>query len=208
MRALIVILIILAVIALLVHIPVRIRIYAKYENSKFTNDYEIKYGFLTVKRRKEKAKKPKSEKRTENDGAKKKDKPKPIAVIRFIKENIALIKRLITETVGYTTKKLIRFEKFSVKSYVGVDNAMYTALIYGNASAFLYNTVGLLERSVRMKNISIDFQPDFKEQKIFIEFESIIRTKIYNVFGLAWVALRHAMPLVKKRGDLNNGKSD
>ena len=49
MIALIVILVIIAIIAMLLFIPVRIKIYAKYENSKFVHDYKIKYGFVTLK---------------------------------------------------------------------------------------------------------------------------------------------------------------
>ena len=49
--------IIIAFIALLLHIPVRIKVYAKYENREFTNDYIVKYGFITIKKRKLKEKK-------------------------------------------------------------------------------------------------------------------------------------------------------
>ena len=85
---------------------------------------------------------------------------------------------------------------------------MNTALSYGSASAFLYNSLGALEKQVKIKHMDIDFQPDFTQEKIFIEFTSIIRTKIYNVFGLAVLALHRAWPIIKKRGDIYNGKSD
>lgn len=205
MTALVVILIIIAIFALLLHIPVRIKVYAKYENSRLVSDYRIKYGFITAKKRSEKKEKKKTEKTEDKT---KKDKPSPLLIIRFIKENIELVKRFINDVVGYTTKKLIKFEKFKLTAVFGTEDAMDTALIYGGASAFLYNTVGFMERKIRMKNIMIDFKPDFTEPKIFIELESIIRTKIYNVIGLAWVALLRAMPLVKKRGEINNGKSN
>ena len=205
MRALYVILIIIAFIALLVHIPVRIKVYARYENRKFINDYIIKYGFITVKKRKTKEKKdvpPKDEK------ADKKEKTSPLNVITFIRENIDDIKRLITDVVGYTAKKLIRFESFSLDACVGTDDAMDTALVYGGASAFLYNAVGVLERNVKMNGIRINFQPDFTEPKIFIEFQCIIKTRIHNAIGWAFLALRRALPLLKKRGEMKNVKSD
>lgn len=205
MTALVVILIAITIFAFLLHIPVRITIYAKYENSKLVHDYKIKYGFITVKKRSHKKHKKKPE--TAEDKPKS-DKPSPLAIIRFIKSNIELVKRLIKDVAGYTTKKLVRFEKFNITAVLGTDDAMDTALIYGGASAFLYNTVGFMERKIRMKNIMIDFKPDFTEPKIFIEFQSIIRTKIYNVIGLVWITLLRAMPLVKKRGEINNGKSD
>lgn len=202
MIALIVIAVVLAIIAMLLFIPVRIKIYAEYKNSKPVHEFKIKYGFITLNNKKRKEKK-KQEKQQPQ-----KEKIQVMSVIRFIKSNSELVKRLIQDVVGYTTKKLICFEKFELTAVLGTDDAMDTALIYGGASAFLYNTLGVMERIIRMKNIAVDFKPDFTEPQIFIEFESIIKTKIYNVAGLAFITIKRGMPLWKKRGEINNGKSD
>ena len=204
MTAIIIILSIIAFIAVLINIPVRVKIYVKYDNSEFVNDYKIKYGFITIKKKKQK-----SHNETETDSApKKKTKNKPSNIIRFIKTNIKDIKRLISDVLKYTSKKLVIIEMLSLKSHIGTDDAMNTALSYGSASAVLYNSLGALEKQVMIKHMDIDFQPDFTQEKIFIEFTSIIRTKIYNVFGLAVLALRRAWPIIKKRGEIYNGKSD
>ena len=204
MTAIIIILSIIAFIAVLINIPVRVKIYAKYDNSEFVNDYKIKYGFITIKKKKQK-----SHNETETDSApKKKTKSKPSNIIRFIKTNIKDIKRLISDVLKYTSKKLVTIEMLSLKSHIGTDDAMNTALSYGSASAVLYNSLGALEKQVKIKHMDIDFQPDFTQEKIFIEFTSIIRTKIYNVFGLAVLALSRAWPIIKKRGEIYDGKSD
>lgn len=204
MTAIIIILSIIAFIAVLINIPVRVKIYVKYDNSEFVNDYKIKYGFITIKKKKQK-----SHNETETDSApKKKTKNKPSNIIRFIKTNIKDIKRLISDVLKYTSKKLVIIEMLSLKSHIGTDDAMNTALSYGSASAVLYNSLGALEKQVKIKHMDIDFQPDFTQEKIFIEFTSIIRTKIYNVFGLAVLALSRAWPIIKKRGEIYNGKSD
>ena len=204
MTAIIIILSIIAFIAVLINIPVRVIIYAKYDNSEFVNDYKIKYGFITIKKKKQK-----SHNETETDSApKKKTKNKPSNIIRFIKTNIKDIKRLISDVLKYTSKKLVIIEMLSLKSHIGTDDAMNTALSYGSASAVLYNSLGVFEKQVKIKHMDIDFQPDFTQEKIFIEFTSIIRTKIYNVFRLAVLALRSAWPIIKKRGEIYNGKSD
>ena len=205
MLAIIIILLIIALVILLSIIPIRIKLYAKYENSEFINAFKIKYGFITVKKRKEKSKNKDIKK---GDKSEKKKKQSPKTVIKFIKENIKEIKRLITDVLGYTAKKAVKIEKFSLTAVSGTDDAMETALIYGTASAFLYNTVGVLEKQVKVKNIMIDYQPDFTEEKIFIDFTCIIKTKIKNIIGLALLAIRRAIPIVKKRGETKNGKSN
>ena len=204
MKAIIVIVAIIIVIAVILLVPVRVRIYAKFENSKFVTEYKIRYGFINIKTRKKK----KSKKKRETERKEPEDKKtSPLTLFRFIKDNIELLKRLIRDITQYTVKKLVRFEKFKIIAILGTDDAMDTALSYGSASAFLYNTVGFMERKIKMKGIEIDFRPDFAEPKIFIEIESIIRTKLYNVIGLACLGLRRAMPLIRKRGEINNGKS-
>ena len=85
---------------------------------------------------------------------------------------------------------------------------MHTALIFGSASAVLYNSLGLLDKAITVKNIKVDFKPDFNDTKIFIELESIIKTRIYNIAALGVIALVRALPLIRKRGDFYNGKSD
>ncbi len=205
MIALIVILVIISIIAMLLFIPVRIKIYAKYESSKLVHNYKIKYGFVTLKQKRKIKRDTKQEPEKKQTEKKKKS---VMSVIRFVRSNAELVKRLTRDVVGYTTKKLVCFEKFKFTAILGTDDAMDTALSYGGASAFLYNTVGFMERRIRMKNLMLDFKPDFTEPKIFIEFESIIKTKIYNVAGLAFIAITRGMPLWKKRGEINNGKSD
>ena len=97
MTAIIIILSIIAFIAVLINIPVRVKIYVKYNNSEFVNDYKIKYGFITIKKKKQK-----SHNETETDSApKKKTKNKPSNIIRFIKTNIKDIKRLISDVLKY-----------------------------------------------------------------------------------------------------------
>ena len=59
-----------------------------------------------------------------------------------------------------------------------------------------------------MRGVSVNSAPDFTKPQIFIKIESIIKTTAYNIVAIAVLALFGAMPLLKKRGELKNGKSD
>lgn len=204
MKVLIIILSILLLFAVALLIPVRIKIYFRYEGNSFSYDFKLKYGFITVKSPKKKKKE-----KGEKIKSKKKSEKKTLRItFSYLKTNAKAIKRLIKDTAGYAVKKLIVFQAFKLKAVIGTDDAMNTALLYGASSAFLYNTVGVMDKKIKMKNIDIDFKTDFCDEKIFVEFESIIKTKIYNVLGLALLVLGRALPLLKKRGEKNNGKSD
>lgn len=211
MAALVVILIILSVIALIGFIPLRMRVYIKYENREMTKTYVIKYGFLKIidsNKRKRKSKSKNKIKDDDNKSDKPKNKKSPSDVIAFAKNNSEHIKRLVNDVVKYIAKKLVRVEKLRIDARIGTDDAMNTALIYGASSAFLYNTIGVMDKHTKILGIDIKYTPNFNEPEIFVEFESIIKTKLHNVFMLALIALLRVWPIIKKRGDLKNGKSD
>lgn len=184
-------------------VPVRLKLYLKYENDSVVSDFKIKYGFITVKK-KQKSKKAKSEK-NKNESRKKTSSSE---TVKFVKNNAADIKKLVRDSAEYAVRKCFRIDEFTLRAIVGTDDAMDTALVYGGASAFLYNILGALERKIIFKSIDIDFKPDFENEKIFIEFESIIKTKIYSAAVLALIVLRRIVPILKKRGEIYNGKSD
>ena len=210
MSALIVILVIIAFIALLACIPIRFNVCVLYSHKKFDCTYRIKYGFITIKNS-NKQKKPKERKENgteQKDKIKSKDKISVKDTIRFCKDNSQKIKKLISSVVSYLTRHCIKIEKFGFKGEIGTDDAMHTALIFGSASAVLYNSLGLLDKAITVKNIKVDFKPDFNDTKIFIELESIIKTRIYNIAALGVIAFVRALPLIRKRGDFYNGKSD
>ncbi len=207
MRTVIIILAVIFAIAIFLFVPVRVKAYLVYQNSAFKHGYQIKYGFITLKKKKDtKKKKPdKSQVRPEDNT---KQKPNPMQVIKFFISNKSDVKTLITKVINYTSKRAIRIEKLSIDAKIGTDDAMQTALIYGGFSAFLYSALAGLDRCIRTRGISVDSSPDFTNPQIFIKIESIIKTTSYNIFAIAVIAIFHALPLLKKRGELKNGKSD
>lgn len=211
MRALIVIFLILALIALISVIPIRMGVYVQYGCDGLKKEWNLRFGFITLKPKKiakhTSAKPHKHKVKKETEKAEKKS-PSVTNVIKFIRDNKSYVKKLIISVTDYIVSRGVAIEKFRLKSDIGTGDAMNTALVYGSASAVLYNTLGLLDKCINIKNINVEFKPDFNESKIFIDFESIIKTRIYNVVALAVIAFIRLIPLIRKRGDLTNGKSD
>lgn len=202
------IIIIIAVLWVIMVTPVKFRIYGKYENNKFKVEHYLKYGFIKILDSNRKRKKPKTQKSAATKDKPQKEKPSPKSVIDFLWEMKAEVKKLIQSVLSYTTKRLIKITKLRIKGVVGLSDAHTTAIIYGISSGVLYNTIGTLDKSVRVTGIDIDYQPDFNEEQIFIEFESIINTKIFNILALARLVLLHGLPIIRKGGKLRNGKSN
>lgn len=206
MSVLAVIIIILAVFAVILLIPVRVNLFFVLENRGVFNDYELKYGLIRIKNRRKRKKKAKSSDKPGYDETKKDI--SALELLKFLKDNVKRIKDLVLSLVKYGTKKLIRIERISIKAELGSDDAMQTALLYGATSAFLYEALGILDKCVATDGIRVDYKPVFGNAEIFVELKCIIKTSLYKVICFAAIGFIKAIPLIKKRGDLKNGKSD
>lgn len=197
MTALYIILIVLAVIALIIYIPIDVAFAASYYEKSNKIRLGIKYFLIKVqiipkeknKPQKPKKKKPKEETEEKEEKPKKEKKKQPLSVtLEFAKEVIDecmgdiinLIKHLFTHT--------LQTKKFLIKGKFGTGNPMYTGLAYGGASAAVYNLVSFIDRHSKLYEWSVDLRPDFNAAGAEGETEIIIRTRIAYILKLAGMA--------------------
>lgn len=202
MRALIIIAVIAAMIALLLLIPIKCRVYFRYDDEAETS-FELFYGFIRIRLPEPKEKPEKDKKKEEKEDKpekeeKPKKKPDPNKLISLAWDNRDGIKRLIYAVLGYIFKHLIKINRLKIKLVIGVDDAMQTALIFGAASAFIFNVVGVMDKTMRLARHSTDLKPAFNDPHIFTEDEAVISTSIYHIIAVAVIALRYAVPLYMK----------
>ncbi|MCH5211978.1 MAG: DUF2953 domain-containing protein [Oscillospiraceae bacterium] len=227
MTALIVIAIIIAVFAILFSIPISCRFYFRYHN-EIEQDFSLKYGFIRIggpkkdrqPDKKETVQKDKTDKKEKNKEDKKENKKavSPKDIIAFVRENISAIKETIYAVLGYMFKRMVKINKLRIKLVLGVDDAMETALIFGAASAFIFNVIGVMDRKMRLKKHITEIKPAFDDPHIFAETEIKLSTSIGRIIMLAIIALRHSVPLLIKfmkinkaqiqERRINNGKPD
>lgn len=196
MRALIVIAIILAVIALILLIPIQCTAYLSYANDEFDEALDLKYGFFRLKL-------PHFQQETEEDegDAEPAAEQKPgklKRLISFVRGNFTEMKEALYAILGYLFRRAVKINKLAIKMVLGTSDAMETGLLYGAVAAFIYNAVGVMDRKMRLKEHEINLKPDFKTPHIFAEFEAIITTNLFNLAVLLVIFLRRGMPLLDK----------
>ncbi len=201
------IIIIAAILCLILLIPINLRVYLKLQDKSLGKSIILKYGFITIinsnkKKPKEKPQKETKEEKTEDNKPKKDNKP----LIKKLWRRRAYVKKLIISVVGYITKHLIKIKKLHLDGVVGMSDAAVTGVIYGTTSSLMYNLIGAVDKVIKVEGIDINYKPDFNNEVIFIEFESIIRTNIYHVLALALIAGIRVIPIIRK--EKNDGKPD
>lgn len=209
MTALIVIAVIAVVFAFILLLPIRFRVFFKYNDNGIQSDISLKYGVLTVFPRGKK-----TGGNTRKDGSgKTKEKPSYLKMLPgFFMKNRQDVKTFITSVTKRLLSKTLKVDRLYINAVLGFSDAMDTGLIYGAVSGTVYNIAGLMDRRMRLKKHDITLKPDFNEPHIFAETEVIISTNGLNTALLAVTALVRAVPLYKKLkemiGENDNGKSD
>lgn len=213
--------IIAAVIALLLLTPIRLRFWLTY-NNEAEGGLSLKYGFIPLFSKdipdegggedKPEAKKPEKDKKdgTEPGAKKEKKQISPMEILGFAKRNMTAIKRLIGAVLKFVLTRSIKLDRLRLRLVMGVDDAMNTAMIFGAASALVFNTVGLIDRHMRLGSHSINIKPAFNEPHIFADIETVVSTCIFNLLAIVAIALWHAAPIAWRfrKEIIKNGKSD
>ncbi len=198
--------IIVAILVVILLIPINLRVFIKFEDKVLGNSLILKYGFITLMNTDKKKPKEKPHKETKEATAESKPKKDKKPLIKKLWQRRTYVKKLIISVVGYITKHLIKIKKLRIKGELGLSDAAATGVVYGTSSAFMYNLIGAVDKVIKVEGIDIDYKPDFNNEVIFIEFESIIRTNIYHILALGIIALVRVIPIIRK--EKNNGKPD
>ncbi len=198
MGAWIVIGIIIAVIALISVIPIKLSIYACY-NDEAQFDAELKYGFIRIKAPQKGSEKPPDAEEEQKNA----DQPPPgrgrvAELIRFAYDNIERIKKLIYAVLSYMLTRLIRINSIKLRLAIGVEDAMQTALIFGGISSFVFNTLGVADKHMRIDDHSVSLKPSFDEPRLFAELDTVISTNLFRAVALLLIAVRYGLPIYFK----------
>lgn len=196
MTAFWVIAVIAAAVALLLAVPLSMRVFIFYDVKDRYAGLTFKISGISIHKPKRKKQKQKEEPHQSEPEQKSAD--KTLEILSFAKNNIEDIKNLVYDVLEYVYKYLIKIKKLKVHLIVGTDDAMDTALIYGAVAAFVFNAVGVMDRHMRLKSHDINIKPDFKKTNIFVEFEAIISTNVFHLIILLIMAAIRGLKLLKK----------
>ncbi|MBQ3461940.1 MAG: DUF2953 domain-containing protein [Clostridia bacterium] len=197
MTALYIILIIVAVIALIIFIPIDISFAISYieknTDIKLTVSYfPIKLKILPAKKKEEKPEDDKKEKKPKKE----KDKEKqPLSkTIEFAK---AVLEETLDDILGlirHFFAKTLRVRQFLISAKIGTGDPMYTGIAYGAANAFIYELLGFIDHHTKLDKWNVQLDTDFDSFVIDADASVIVRTRIAYILKLGFMA---ALILIK-----------
>lgn len=194
-----ILLIVIAALILALSVPVRQELYFEYSAGAVSANMWVRVLGIKLRRPRKKLKR-KSEGEEESDDTEKPGESggRVRKLILFVRENFPEIKELIYAVLEYMRKHLVKIKKLTLKTVIGVPDAMETAFLYGAESAFVYNVLGVMDRHMRLVRHETELSPDFKTPGFYVQFTADIRTNILHLLVLAVIALRRALPIIKK----------
>lgn len=207
MIPLIIVAIIATILICVLFISVKFEIYVYYNTDKFVNELKLKYGFIEIyplQNKKKRTDVKSDEKEPDNISS-----DKIIQTVLMMRNHSSQIKELIYSILGYLFKHSITIKKLRINMKLGLEDAMETALFYGAVCAFVYNTVGVTEHYMKLKDHNILITPIFNRNNIFVEFENILSTNIFHATVILFILAKRVIPILNKIKRRNeNGKSN
>ncbi|MBQ2669637.1 MAG: DUF2953 domain-containing protein [Clostridia bacterium] len=200
MTALYIILIIVAVIALIIFIPIDISFAISYIEKNTDIKLTVSYFpiYLTILQAKKKEEKPeddKKEKKPKKEKEKKEKEKQPLSkTIEFAK---AVLEETLDDILGlirHFFAKTLRVRQFLISAKIGTGDPMYTGIAYGAANAFIYELLGFIDHHTKLDKWNVQLDTDFDSFVIDADTSVIVRTRIAYILKLGFMA---ALILIK-----------
>lgn len=116
-----------------------------------------------------------------------------------------LSSRTYYSLVTFAMKRMV-VERLDWKSYIGLDDAMFTALSSGGLWAVKGIITGVLSSKTRLQDINLQVEPDFNSDKLVSHLYCILKMRIVHIILIAFYFL-----VLTVRGYINGyrpGKAD
>lgn len=191
-------LIILAVIGLIILIPIRAVISFAADDAE--NEIIIRYAFLKFKIYPGKPEEEAGEAETEEKPKRNIDIQSYLGAAWKLREDI---KKGITKLLYYTIRHAVIINELNISGRFGFKDAMQTALAAGWINAAVYNVIGLLDRSARLRKWNVSLEPDFEKPCVKAGVYCVVSTNIAHMTVLGVILLKAYLRIrrkIKKNG--------
>lgn len=197
---LIIVAVLAAVILALLFIPLRLELVYEKNSEKNSASAVLKYMFFKFRiypyengeMSKKKKKQEKPEKEQFSFERAKNRIETYISIFESVKSDAADILR-------YGARHAVVFEKISVNTEFGFENAMHTGIFTGILNGFVYSVLGLIHQNSTLKDMNVKIQPVFGNTCFNSRLECIVRIKNVHIIVIAAKVLK-LLNKIKKEG--------
>ena len=194
MTALFIILIIAAVIALIIFIPIDVNFAVSYieknTNIKLTVSYfPIKLQILPAKPKEEKPEDKTKEEKPKKEKEKQPKEKQPLSkTIEFARTVLDETLDDILGLIRHFFAKTLRVRQFFISAKIGTGDTMYTGIAYGAANSFIYGLLGFIDNHTQLDTWNVRLDTDFDGFVIDADVDIVIRTRIAFILKLGFMA--------------------
>lgn len=192
MTALYVLLIVAAVIALIIFIPVDVVFSVSYLEKKSDIRLTLKYFPVRIKilpqDKKDGEEKKKPDKPKEKKEKKEKEKKPLSKKIELARTVFDETKQDIVNLIHHLFMHTLMVKKFYITAKIGTGNPMFTGIAYGGANAFIYGLLAFIDHHTKLDKWNVELDTDFDSFVIDAKADLIVRTRIAYVISLGFKA--------------------
>lgn len=199
----VVFLIILAVLAVILLIPIRFEILYIKDEIENKVSVIVKYAFIkksVYPQKRKKADKPENTENTEEPEEKEQFSfEKKKAELEKQIELFKLIKHDFVKLLSYTSRHAVIIDKIEFHSDFGFTDAMQTGIFTGIYNGFVYSVLGVIHHNSHLRDMDIKLQPVFGKNCFKYRFFCILRIKTVHIIVITLKVLIILRKIKKER---------
>ena len=201
-----ILLIISALFALILVIPVRVFITVNLSEQ----EVKLRYAFLKLTLY------PKPQTKGKSDKGNKKEEPEKEKrkfdlkfVFKLLTESKDVITEFLEKFISYLIKRSIKVSELNIGGKFGTGDPAYTGMLCGGVYASVYNIVAKLENAAGLKKHEVNLNPDFDNACFSFGAYAELTTRLWHFLVMMIIALKYGIKFIliyrKLRKEFKNG---
>lgn len=200
MSAVYVIMMIAAIIALLLLIPINVIV--RFAVNSDENEVRIKILFW------EKRIFPVVKESSPSSVAEVKEKKKLSAsdikaLLKKIKAVYSAVRTDVKKLINYLLTKALAVKELNISGVLGTGDPMYSGMLYGTVNGAVYGALGAAHAKMKVKKYNVDIKADFDNARLAAGIYAVVYVRILNIFSAAFRALWIYLKIRKTLKEVN-----
>ena len=200
MIALIIIALVVSVIAVLLLLPVCVKI--KYSKNDHESKFALDARFIFFKLN--------GRNKFDYEEAVETLKQISLEAIDDVEDDVSFLKKIgnrldvlkyvsgdIAKILSFIAKKVIKINKLIFSMNFGLEDPMSTGIATGVAGGVVYNLLALVHNIFTLDDCKVDIEPDFERTHIDIYSECILKIKVVHIISVIFKVLKMYVKIIK-----------
>ena len=111
------------------------------------------------------------------------------ALLKKFKAVYSAVRDDVKKLINYLLTKALAVKELNVSAVLGTGDPMYSGILYGTVNGAVYGVLGMAHAKMKVKKHNVDIKADFDNAKLAAGIYAVVYVRILSIFSAAFRAL-------------------